>query len=78
MSARPVPASQAEKARIMIGRGAIVGSCRVREKKDRRTKRASIIPSMHRRAEIKWVRWIDRPRMLNIKAEFNVKWAGVI
>lgn len=43
------------------------------EKKERRRKRASIIPSMQSRAEMRWVRLIDKPRMLNRKAEFMVK-----
>ena len=38
----------------------------------------SIIPSKHRRAERRWVRWNARPISPRIKADEKVKWAGVI
>lgn len=68
-NASPVAASQAEKASMKIG-------SRVDEDvwvwighMDRATYMDNIMLSRHRRAEIRWVRWKARPRLLKVKAE---------
>lgn len=67
--ARPVPASQAENVSIIIGRMVKDGACIWMGHMASATYMDSIILSRQRRAEIRWVRWKARPRLLRVKAE---------
>lgn len=71
--ARPALASQAENASRRTGAvdKLVASSCRVQ--RERAINKDSIIPSKHRRAESKWVRWKARPVSPNIKAEEKAK-----
>lgn len=40
--------------------------------------RDNIIPSRHKRAERRWVRWKARPERPSKKADENENWIGVI
>lgn len=67
--ARPAPASQAEKASMMIGiRVGDVAWFSIGQM-DRAIYIDSIMLSRHNRAEIRWVRWKANPRPLRVKAE---------
>lgn len=46
--------------------------------RERAIKRESIIPSKHRRAERRCVRWNARPASPRMKVDEKVKWVGVI
>lgn len=67
--ASPVPASQAEKTNIRIGSRVDDGACIWIGHMVRATYIDSIMLSRHSRAEIRWVRWKARPRLLRVKAE---------
>lgn len=67
--ASPVPASQAEKVNIRMGRRVGDVVCVWIGHIDSATYIDSIILSKHSSAEIKWVRWKARPRLLRVKAE---------
>lgn len=67
--ARPVPASQAENVNRMIGRMVEEGDCIWMGHIASATYMDNIMLSRQRRAEIKWVRWKARPRLLRVKAE---------
>lgn len=67
--ARPVPASQAEKVSIRIGRMVDTDDWIWMGHMARATYMDSIMLSKQRRAEIRWVRWKARPRLLRVKAE---------
>ena len=71
--ASPALASQAENARRSIGEAEkwVVFSCRAHS--ERAINRESIIPSKHKRAERRWVRWNASPDNPSIKAEEKVK-----
>lgn len=76
IKARPVLASQAEKARSIIGAGAMVWRLFVEKNVVIIINRANIMPSIHSRADIRCIRCIDRPIMLRINVEFSVKCIG--
>lgn len=67
--ASPVPASQAEKVSIRIGRRVEDVVCVWIGHIDNAIYIDSIILSRHSSAEIRWVRWKARPRLLRVKAE---------
>lgn len=67
--ARPVPASQAEKVNMIIGRMVEDDDCIWMGHMASATYMDSIMLSRHSRAEIRWVRWKARPRLLRVKAE---------
>lgn len=67
-SASPVPASQAENVNMMIGRTEADGVCVWMGHMVRATYNDSIMLSRHSRAEIRWVRWKAKPRLLRVKA----------
>lgn len=67
-SASPVAASQAENVSMRIGIMADAGVCVWMGHMVRATYIDSIILSRHSRAEIRWVRWKARPRLLRVKA----------
>lgn len=67
-SARPVPASQAENVSIRIGMMVEDGVCVWIGHIVRATYIDSIMLSRHSRAEIRWVRWKAKPRLLRVKA----------
>lgn len=67
--ASPVPASQAENVSIRMGRMVEVDVCVWIGHMVRATYIDNIMLSRHSRAEIKWVRWKARPRLLRMKAE---------
>lgn len=71
--ARPALASQAENASRSIGAAEklVVPSCRVQ--RERAINKDSIIPSKHRRAESRWVRWKARPVRPSRKADEKAK-----
>ena len=77
-SARPVLASQAEKASNSIGvvEKLVDSNCSVH--KANAINRDSIIPSRHKSAESKCVRWNANPISPKIKAELKLKCTGVI
>ena len=77
-NARPALASQAEKASRIIGatENPRDPSCKVHNEKA--INRESIIPSKHRRAESKWVRWNVSPMRPNTNVEEKAKCVGVI
>ena len=77
-SPRPALASQAEKARRIIGAIEKLEefSCRVQSAKA--MNRDSIIPSKHKRADKRWVRWNVSPIRPSVNVEEKAKWAGVI
>lgn len=77
-SARPVLASQAEKAKRSIGavENPVDSNCRVQSASA--INRDSIIPSKHRSAESRWVRWNARPIRPKMNAELKLKCTGVI
>lgn len=67
--ASPVPASQAENVSMRMGRMVEVDACVWMGHMARATYMDSIMLSRHSRAEIRWVRWKARPRLLKMKAE---------
>lgn len=67
--ASPVPASQAENVSMRIGRMVGDGAWFSIGHMDRATYMDSIMLSKHNNAEIRWVRWKARPRLLRVKAE---------
>lgn len=67
--ARPVPASQAEKASIKRGVREDVVIKFSTGHVERAMYRDSIMLSRHKRAEIRWVRWKANPRQLKVKVE---------
>lgn len=71
--ARPALASHAENANRSIGAAEkfVESSCKVQ--RDRAINRESIIPSRHRRAERRWVRWNARPVSPRMKADEKAK-----
>ena len=76
--ASPAPASQAEKASRSIGAAEklVELSCSVH--KESAMYKASIIPSKHRSADKRWVRWKVNPVRPRMKAAEKAKCAGVI
>lgn len=76
--ASPALASQAEKARRIIGEVEkfVESSCRVQ--RERAMKRDNIMPSKHSRAESRWERWNANPASPRINVDEKAKWAGVI
>lgn len=76
IKAKPVLASQAEKARSIIGAGVMVWRLLVEENVVIIMNRANIMPSIHSRADIKCVRCKDMPMMLRINVEFSIKCIG--
>lgn len=77
-SARPALASQAEKARSKIGAAekAVDSSCSVHRAKA--INKDNIIPSRHRSADRRWVRWNARPASPRVNAEVKLKYTRVI
>lgn len=67
--ASPMPASQAEKASMRMGTRVNEGVWVWIGQVERAMYRASIMPSRQSRAEMKWVRWKARPRLLRANAE---------
>lgn len=54
----------------------VLSSCKVH--RDSAINRDSIIPSKHRRADKRWVRWKARPANPSRKVDEKAKWVGVI
>ena len=77
-SARPVLASQAEKASSNMGvaENPVDSNCKAHRASA--INRDNIIPSKHRSAERRWVRWNVSPISPNKKAELKLKCVGVI
>lgn len=77
-SARPVLASQAEKAKSSIGavENPVDSNCSAH--KASAINRDNIIPSKHRSAESRWVRWNASPIIPKINAELKLKCTGVM
>lgn len=71
-------ASQAEKAKRSIGavENPVDSNCSVHNASA--MNRDNIIPSKHRSAESRWVRWNARPIRPRINAELKLKCTGVI
>lgn len=67
--ASPVPASQAENVSIRMGSRVDAGVCVWMGHMARAMYIDSIMLSRHSSAEIRWVRWKARPRLLRVKAE---------
>ena len=67
--AKPMPASQAENVSMRIGVKASDDVWFSMGSVDRAIYRDNIMLSRHNRAEIRWVRWRVRPRLLRAKAE---------
>lgn len=76
--AKPIAASQAEKARRSIGAEEKIGESNWRVHNERAKYRDSIIPSRHSKAESRWVRWNDSPDKARIKHVDKVKCMGVM
>lgn len=73
-----MPASQAEKASSKIGVIVVDGSWIFVDSVVTAKNRASIMASMHSKADTRWVRCIDSPRMPRVKAAENRKYVAVI
>lgn len=71
--ARPALASQAENARRSIGEAEKLVESSCNAHKERARNRESIMPSRHKRAERRWVRWNAKPVRPNIKADEKAK-----
>ena len=71
--ASPALASQAENANKSIGAAEKFVDPSWRVQRERAINKASIIPSRHRRAESRWVRWKARPVNPNMKADEKAK-----
>lgn len=67
--ASPALASQAEKARRIIGEDANIVELSWSVQRDKVINRESIMPSKQSRAESKWVRWKARPARPSMKAD---------
>lgn len=76
--AKPTAASQAAKTRIMMGIGSIIIEWVFRGVIVARINRDSIIPSRHRRVDIRWERNIRVPRKEKVKARVMLSTAGDI
>lgn len=76
--ARPTAASQAAKTKIMMGIGNIIIECVFRGVIVARTNSDSIIPSRHKRVDIRWARNIRVPNKEKAKASVMLSTAGVI
>lgn len=76
--ARPTPASQAENARRSIGADEKLAEDSCRDHRERAMKSDNIIPSKHKRAERRWVRWKARPESPRRKVDEKANWAWVI
>lgn len=76
--ARPALASQAEKVSKRRGAAekAVDSSCR--DHRPSAINSDNIIPSKHKRADRRWVRWNARPVSPNRNAEVKLKCTGVI
>jgi len=77
-SARPVLASQAEKASNNIGAAEKLVDSNCKAHRANAINRDSIIPSKQRSAESKWVRWNANPISPKMNAELKLKCTGVI
>lgn len=71
-------ASQAENARSRTGRGEKLVEERLMDHRERAINNESIMPSRHKRADKRCVRWNASPDSPNIKAVEKEKWIGVI
>lgn len=76
--AKPTAASQAAKTRIMMGMGSIIIEWVFKGVIVARINRDSIIPSRHRRVDIRWDRNIRAPRREKTKARDTLSMAGDI
>ena len=76
--ARPALASQAENARSNMGAAEKIEAFSWRAHRERAMKRESIIPSRHRRAESRCVRWRARPDRPRMKADEKANCTGGI
>lgn len=76
--ASPTAASQAANTRITMGMGNIIIECVFRGVIVARMNRESIIPSKHRRVDIRCDRNIRVPRNEKMKARVMLSTAGVI
>lgn len=76
--ASPALASQAEKASRIMGADEKFAESKCSVHRDKPINRESIIPSKHKRADSRWVRWNAKPAKPRIKADEKAKWAGVI
>lgn len=66
---KPALASQAEKARRSIGATVWETASSCRDQIDRAIKSESIMPSRHKRADRRWVRWKAKPARPRVNAE---------
>lgn len=71
--ASPALASQAENARRSMGDAEKLVESSCRAHRERAMNSESIIPSRHRRAERRWVRWNARPVRPNRKDDEKAK-----
>lgn len=76
--AKPTAASQAAKTRTMMGMGSIIIEWVFKGVMVARINRDSIIPSRHRRVDIRWERNIRVPRKEKVKARAMLSTAGDI
>lgn len=70
--ARPTAASHAANTRMVIGIGIDAIEFEFREATEVMINNDSIIPSRHRRVDIKWDRNISVPRSENVKASVRL------
>lgn len=76
--AKPTAASQAAKTRMMMGIGNIIIECVFSGVIVARINRESIIPSRHKRVDMRCDRNIRVPRKEKVKARVMLSTAGVI
>lgn len=77
-SARPALASQAEKVSKSIGAVEKLTDSNCSVHRANPINKDSIIPSKHKRAESRWVRWKASPISPKANAEVKLKCRGVI
>lgn len=76
--ARPALASQAEIAKRKRGKAEELVDPMLKLQIEKATYRESIMPSRHKSADRRCVRWNTRPVSPRMNAEEKVNWTGVI
>lgn len=76
--ANPALASHAEKARSIMGAGVKFVAPICKDQSDKAINNDSIMPSRHKSAERRWVRWNATPERPKINAVVKLKCVGVI
>lgn len=71
--AKPTAASHAAKTRIIMGIGIVLIELEFKEVTEVITNRDNIIPSRHKRVDIKWERNIKVPRSDKVKAKVRLR-----